>query len=129
MLNERVVRIEALDMDGTLLEGARFKVYIDSTLCTETEKGNGFITVQIDQPGADISVEAFYDKYHHGVRIAGNADVVPIEFPEVKYVSNDQKAENIAFYFGIVFTLLGVLLAVFIPEPTKYQARIFTGFF
>jgi hypothetical protein len=130
---QRVVRVEARDRDGALIEGARFNIYINNTLTASTEGGNGFATVHVDNPKADIKVEALYDRYRREIRIAGNADVMPIRFPEVKYMPADIKSqhkfETVAFYCGIVFLLLAVVLAISIPNPTSFQLRVFTGFF
>ena len=60
---QRVVRVEARDRDGALIEGARFNIYINNTLTAGTEGGDGFATVHVDNPNADIKVEALYDKY------------------------------------------------------------------
>jgi len=86
-----------------------------------------------DHLDADIRVEAFYGNYHHSVKLAGNVDVMPIRFPEVKFVPEDQRSqqhiEAAVFYCGVALLLLSIGLAIFIPNPTTYQLRIFTGLF
>ena len=108
------------------------RLYGDGSRIAETEGGEGFITVQI-QRGVALKVKVSYGKYHREINIAENVDVMPIRFPEVKYVADDERTqrqtEAIAFYVGIVFSLLTVLLAIFFPNPTAFQFRNFTGFF
>jgi hypothetical protein len=129
MPTDRVIRIEALDRDGALLEGAQFRVFIDSNPLAESQGGRGFITMQLQHTGAQIRAEASYGKYHHEVIIAESAETIPIVFPEVKYVPVDQRFENIVFFVGVAFLLIGLALAIVIPTPTIFQTRIFSGFF
>jgi hypothetical protein len=105
---QRMVRVEAHDKHGSLIEGARFNIYINGVFTASTEEGRGFATIHLDQPDADIRVEALYGKYRHDIRIAEDAHMIPIRFPEVEYVLDNPGSSQIPTWAYVVAVASGL---------------------
>lgn len=131
MLEDRLVRVEALDKHGSLLTGAQFRVFVNGVFTAKTENGRGFCTVQAPNTNEIIEVEATYRKISKRSKIALGVETFPIYFDEIEIKENSSDktsiSEILVFSIGVFFIICCVVLAIFISEPTTFQWRVFGG--
>jgi hypothetical protein len=135
-LSDRLIRVSVVDRNGRSVP-ATIKVFVNGNLVTTAtaaqDRSGSFFTVQISDPSAQVQLEASYGNASpQSVTLTSTVEEWRFKFNDVEMPVDREKSfweEHIAGVLGVVFLVIGILLAIVFPTPTPYQRRIFVGAF